>query len=176
MPPKLKLRGQKVEWQTRVRYLGVQIDRFMRMVAQVEHVIHRRRAARSMMRPVLRSHLPLRVKVDLYKGYIRSRLTYVAPAWYALCSASQRKRIQAQHNIASRMVMEVGRYLLNVVIARDPCIETVEEFIQRIARPMYDIADQGLYEFLWNIAPTHKRSPSALPLSRELLKTPPPKN
>ncbi|GBP24654.1 hypothetical protein EVAR_15860_1 [Eumeta japonica] len=31
-----------------------------------------------------------------------------------------------------------GRYVLNDVIARDLCIETVQEFIQRIARRMYD--------------------------------------
>ncbi|GBP33358.1 hypothetical protein EVAR_30948_1 [Eumeta japonica] len=49
MPPKLRLRGQEVDWQTRVRYLGVQIDRSMRMAAQVEHVIHQSRAVRSML-------------------------------------------------------------------------------------------------------------------------------
>ncbi|GBP70193.1 hypothetical protein EVAR_46688_1 [Eumeta japonica] len=109
MPPKLRLRGQDVEWQTKVRYLGVQIDRSMRMAAQVEQVIHQSRAARSMLRPVLRSHLPLRAKLALYKGYIRSRLTYAAPAWYALCSTSQRKRIQAQQSIALRMIVGAGR-------------------------------------------------------------------
>ncbi|GBP26006.1 hypothetical protein EVAR_84566_1 [Eumeta japonica] len=51
MPPKLRLRGQDVEWQTKVRYLGVQIDRSMRMAAQVEQAIHQSRAARSMLRP-----------------------------------------------------------------------------------------------------------------------------
>ncbi|GBP78554.1 hypothetical protein EVAR_61565_1 [Eumeta japonica] len=145
------------------------------MAAQVKHVIHQSRAARSMLRPVFRSHLPLRAKIVLYKGYIRSRLTYVAPAWYALCSASQRKRIQAQQSIALRMIVGAGRYVLNDVIARDFCIETVEEFIQRIARRMYDIADQGPYELLRNMAPTHERSPSGRPLPRELVKTPPPK-
>ncbi|GBP65548.1 RNA-directed DNA polymerase from mobile element jockey [Eumeta japonica] len=80
------------EWLDKWR---VAIDPSIRMAAQVEQVIHRNRAARSMLRPVLRSHLPLRAKLALYKGYIRSRLTYAAPAWYALCSTSQRKRIQA---------------------------------------------------------------------------------
>ncbi|GBP44805.1 hypothetical protein EVAR_86621_1 [Eumeta japonica] len=47
MPPKLRLREQGVKWQTRVRYLRVQIDRNMRMVAQVEHVIHQNGAART---------------------------------------------------------------------------------------------------------------------------------
>ncbi|GBP76657.1 hypothetical protein EVAR_51142_1 [Eumeta japonica] len=128
-----------------------------------------------MLRPVLRSHLPLRAKLALYKGYIRSRLTYAAPAWYALCSTTQRKRIQAQQSIALRMIVGAGRYVLNDVIARDLCIETVEEFIRRIARRMFDIADQGPHEFLRNIAPTHERSPSGRPLPREITKTPPPK-
>ncbi|GBP95861.1 RNA-directed DNA polymerase from mobile element jockey [Eumeta japonica] len=132
MPPKLRLRGQEVEWQTRVRYLGVQTDRSMHMAAQEEHVTHQSRAAWSMLRPVLRSRLPLRTKVALYKGYIRSRLTYAAPAWYALCSASQRKKIQAQQNITLRTIVEAGRYVINDVFARDLCIETVEEFIQRL--------------------------------------------
>ncbi|GBP82361.1 hypothetical protein EVAR_99501_1 [Eumeta japonica] len=96
MPPKLRLQGQDVEWQTRVRYLGVKIDRSMRMAAQVEYVINQSRATRSMLPPVLWA---------LYKSYIRSQLTYTAPAWYALCSTSQRKRIQAQQNIALRMLV-----------------------------------------------------------------------
>ncbi|GBP09967.1 hypothetical protein EVAR_92499_1 [Eumeta japonica] len=83
------------------------------------------------------------------------------------------KRIQAQQSIALRMIVGAGRYVLNDVIPRDLCIETVEEFIQRIARRMFDIADQGPNEFLRNIAPTHERSPSGRPLPREITKTPP---
>ncbi|GBP41086.1 hypothetical protein EVAR_32908_1 [Eumeta japonica] len=46
----------------------------------------------------------------------------------------------------------------------------------RIACRMFDIADQGPYEFLRNITPTQEGSPSGGPLPRELLKTPPSKN
>ncbi|GBP61860.1 hypothetical protein EVAR_97302_1 [Eumeta japonica] len=76
----------------------------------------------------------------------QSRAEHAASTWYALCSASQRKKIQAQQNTALRMIVGAGRYVLNDVITRDLCIETVEEFIQRIARRMFDIADQGPYE------------------------------
>ncbi|GBP27931.1 hypothetical protein EVAR_83560_1 [Eumeta japonica] len=73
------------------------------------------------------------------------------------------------------MIVGVGRYVLNDVIARDLCIETVEEFIQRIARRRYNITDQGPYEFLRNIAPIHERSPSGRPVLRKLIKKSPPK-
>ncbi|GBP08238.1 hypothetical protein EVAR_72892_1 [Eumeta japonica] len=68
------------------------------------------------------SHLPLRIKVALYKGCIRSRITYAVPAWYALCSTSQRKRIQSQQNIALQMIVGSGWYILNDVVARDLCL------------------------------------------------------
>ncbi|GBO98633.1 RNA-directed DNA polymerase from mobile element jockey [Eumeta japonica] len=81
-----------------------------------------------------------------------------------------RKRIQMQQDIALQMIVRVGLYVLNNVIARELRIETVEEFIQHLARQMYDIADQGPYEFLRNIALIHERSPGGRLLSREHLK------
>ncbi|GBP22587.1 hypothetical protein EVAR_84827_1 [Eumeta japonica] len=124
MPPKLRLRGQDVEWQTKVRYLGVQIDRSMRMAAQVEQAIHQSRAARSMLRQC--SIAPAaQGQTRPIQGLHTFRLTYAAPAVRTL-SISQRKRIQAQQSIALRMIVGAGRYVLNDVIARDLRIETVE--------------------------------------------------
>ncbi|GBP00860.1 hypothetical protein EVAR_2205_1 [Eumeta japonica] len=84
---------------------------------------------------------------------------------------SQRKRIQSQQNIVLRMILGVGWYNLNDVIACDRHIEIVGEFIQHRARWMYDLADQGPHEFLRNIAPMHERSPSGRPLPGELIKS-----
>ncbi|GBP78730.1 hypothetical protein EVAR_54541_1 [Eumeta japonica] len=64
------------------------------------------------------------------------------------------------------MIVGVRRYVLNDVIARDFCIETVEEFIQRIARRMFEITDQVPYKFLRSIAPTQERSPSVRPFPK----------
>ncbi|GBP92087.1 hypothetical protein EVAR_68073_1 [Eumeta japonica] len=61
--------------------------------------------------------------------------------------------------------------VLNDVIPRDLCIETVEEFIQYSARGMYDIAEKSPHEFFQNIAPMQERSLSGRPLPREFLKT-----
>ncbi|GBP49146.1 hypothetical protein EVAR_80814_1 [Eumeta japonica] len=78
MPDKLRLRGQAVEWNTRVRYLGVHIDRSLRMTPQINHVIQTSRAACAKLRPILASRLPIRTNVAIYKCYVRSRLTYAA--------------------------------------------------------------------------------------------------
>ncbi|GBP72303.1 hypothetical protein EVAR_24871_1 [Eumeta japonica] len=78
LPPKLKFRGQEVEWQTSVRYLGVQIDRFLRIIAQGEQVIHKSRAARGMLHMDLgiveyRSRNDRRSGMERYEQRNRSR-------------------------------------------------------------------------------------------------------
>ncbi|GBP33484.1 hypothetical protein EVAR_23887_1 [Eumeta japonica] len=69
---------------------------------------------------------------------------------------------------------EAGRYVLNDVIARYLRTETVEEFITHLAHRLHDFADQGLHEFVRNIAPMHERLPSGQLLPRQLIKSPPP--
>ncbi|KAL0810395.1 hypothetical protein ABMA28_010540 [Loxostege sticticalis] len=174
MPPPLKLRGSDIEWQSQVTYLGCRIDRSLRMVSQVNHVVSQAKMARAMLRPVLTSRLPLRAKLSVYKTYVRSRLTYAAPAWYSLCSPAQRSKLQVQQNISLRVLTGAGRYVRNDVIARDLRIPSVEEFVVGLARRMFDRADHGPHRHLHNIAPLHTRPPDATgrPLPRDLLSDP----
>ncbi|KAJ0173910.1 hypothetical protein K1T71_010056 [Dendrolimus kikuchii] len=175
-PEPLKLRGQEIEWQTSVKYLGVHIDRSLSMCLQAERVINETRAAGALLRPVLDSKLPLRTKIGVYKTYLRSRLTYAAPAWYALCSTTRRSRIQARQNIALRVCTGAGRYVRNDVIARDVGIPSVEEFVAKMARRMFDRADNGGHTSLHGIAPLHARPPDHqrtwLPTPRDLIRSP----
>ncbi|KAJ2937413.1 hypothetical protein O0L34_g19102 [Tuta absoluta] len=176
LPPPLSLRGQQVNWTSSVKYLGCHIDRALRMVPMVTHVTNQAKGARALLRPVLKSRLPLRTKLKMYKTYIRPRLTYAAPAWYALTSRTQRKKLQIVQNLSLRMVVDAGRYVRNDVIARDLRISSVEEFVRSLARRMYDRADNGPHAHLQNIAPHHARPPDerrrAVP--RDLLRSPTP--
>lgn len=159
MPPPLQLRGQNVKWERSVKYLGVLIDGDLSMRSQTSHAVHQAKAARALLRPVLISKLPLKTKVCIYKMYIRSRLTYAAPAWYALCSASQRKRIQVVQNVSLRMSSGAPWCVRNDVIARDVQIQSVEEFVVRMSRRMFDCADNGPHPHLHNIAPPPPHAP-----------------
>ncbi|KAJ0181491.1 hypothetical protein K1T71_003576 [Dendrolimus kikuchii] len=159
MPKQLQLRGQEIEWQTSVQYLGAHIDRSLSMRLQVEKAVNNTRAARALLRPVLSSSLPLRTKIGVYKTYLRSRLTYAAPAWYALCSASNKKLLQKQQNITLRMCTDAGRYVRNDVIARDTGVPSVEDFVVMSARRMFDRADNCRHTHLNGIAPLHARPP-----------------
>ncbi|RVE41206.1 hypothetical protein evm_014144, partial [Chilo suppressalis] len=149
-PPKLTLDGHQIEWASSTKYLGVTIDKNIRMVAHAEEAITKSRKARAALRPILTSNLPLRTKV-------------------------QKKRIQKQQNAALRILTGAGRYVRNDVIARDLKIETVEEFVSRLARAMFSRADQGPYLHLQGLAPInsasspgpgrHRRAPRPTPRS-----------
>lgn len=81
LPSPLFLRGKIIQWTPTVKYLGCVIDRSLSMASMVRHLVNQTKAARSMLRPVLASTLPLKTKISMYKMYLRSRLTYAAPAW-----------------------------------------------------------------------------------------------
>ncbi|GBP68754.1 hypothetical protein EVAR_99024_1 [Eumeta japonica] len=162
MPPKLRFRGQEVEWQTRVRYLGVQIDRSIHMVTQVEHVIRQSRVAKILIAEP-RGAYCAQFSHRIYRSEPKS------PCIKTTSIPSLRTRLQhSTHSVPHRK----GR-------GSSPAEHRPTDGRgsgTRIARRMCDIADQGPYEFSRNIAPMHERSPSSRPLLRELLKTPPPKN
>ncbi|GBP79532.1 hypothetical protein EVAR_89898_1 [Eumeta japonica] len=104
MASQLCLREQDVECKSCVRYLSVHIDRSLRMISQVDYAIQQSWTIRAKLRPVLMSRLLTRIKITICNCYIRSRLTYAAPVWYALCSKQQRRRFQAQQNIVLQMI------------------------------------------------------------------------
>lgn len=87
-------------------------------------------------------------------------------------SPSQRSRLQAQQSLSLRIIVKAGQYVRNDVIARDLGVESLLEFVIRLARNMYERAENGPHEHLHNIAPLHARPPDGTALPRELLVPP----
>ncbi|RVE41424.1 hypothetical protein evm_013925 [Chilo suppressalis] len=102
-PPKLTLKGKPIDWASSITYLGIKIDKGLRLNAQAEAAITKSRGARAALRPVLKSNLPLRTK-------------------------TQKTRLQQQQNVALRIITQAQRYVLNEVIARDLKMESIEDF------------------------------------------------
>ncbi|GBP37098.1 hypothetical protein EVAR_19227_1 [Eumeta japonica] len=63
MPTQLRL-SQVAEWKGCVRYLD-DIDRSLRIVLQMDHVIQMGRAARAKLCPLLTSRVPIRTKIAI---------------------------------------------------------------------------------------------------------------
>ncbi|KAI8438877.1 hypothetical protein MSG28_011214 [Choristoneura fumiferana] len=124
----------------------------------------------------LRSRLPTRAKLGVYKTYVRSRLTYAAPAWYALVGDCNRKRLDAQQSLSLRATVDAPRYVRNEVIARDLGVEPLGRFIEDLATRMFGRADRSRFRHLSELAPYHRRPPDKKGLPRDLARatTPPP--
>ena len=171
-PPPLRLLGEQVPWKPRITYLGVTIDRRLLMTGQVKKATAAAKAALFLLRPLLRSSLPLRTKLALYKAYVRPHLTYATPAWYALTSEHQRKKLQVVQNIALRHVTQAPYYVRNSTLQRDLRIESLEEHIGRLAVKAFSRADISDHLHLQNIAPWHTRPPDRKRLPRDILTLP----
>jgi hypothetical protein len=143
LPPKLILAGQTIAWVNKTSYLGCCIDRCLSMVAHVDATTTAARTTRAILRPVLSSRLPLKTKIGVYKSYVRSRLPYAAPAWYALCAPTQRTKLQTVQNKALRYITDAGRFVTNKVIHRDLKMQFVEDFVGALARAMFGRADRS---------------------------------
>lgn len=132
-PRKLTMMGEDIDWTPQAKYLGVTIDRSLSMKHHIKAVVSQVRAARALLRPVLSSRLPLRVKIGVYKTYIRPRITYAAPAWYALVGECNRQRLRAQQSLTLRTIVDAPYYVRNTTISRDLGVESLDGFIERLA-------------------------------------------
>lgn len=139
------------------------------MGPHVEAVVNQTRAARALLRSVLQSRLPLRTKVGVYKAYIRTRLTYAAPAWFQLVAETNRKRLRAQQSISLRTITAAPRYVRNDVIQRDLRVESLDDFIVRLATDMFARADASSLPHIRDMAPLHARPPDGRAYQRDLL-------
>ncbi|KAJ8710242.1 hypothetical protein PYW07_009608 [Mythimna separata] len=169
LPPRLKLCGAEIEWAPRAKYLGVTIDRRLTMGAHARNVAAQGRAVRHRLKPVLSSRLPVRVKLGIYKAYIRPVLTYAAPAWFALTCETNRVPLRAQQHLALRSVVDAPHIVRNDIIQRDLGMESLDEFVRRLATGMFARADASAWPHVKHLAPWHARPPDARRLPRDLV-------
>ena len=173
LPPPLSLQGQQVPWTPKATYLGVVLDRRLNMTHHVKKATQAARVALFLLRPLLRSRLPLRTKRALYKAYVRPHLVYASPAWYALLSTQQQKNLQVVQNLSLRRVTQAPFCVRNSTLHRDLRMESLEEHVGRLASNMFRRADASDHLHIRNIAPLHARPPDARhQLPRDIL--PPP--
>ncbi|XP_061708251.1 uncharacterized protein LOC133518604 [Cydia pomonella] len=129
------------------------------MKPHVDEVVRRVKTARTLLRPVLCSNLPRRTKLGIYKTYIRSRLTYAAPAWYAMTAETHKKRLRAQENAALRTIVNAPRFVRNIDIQRGLKWQSLDTFISQLSSKMFERADHSRHLHLQGIAPLHARPP-----------------
>ena len=97
--------------------------------------------------PLLRSSLPSRAKLIMYKTYIRPMMTYATPAW-SFISKSSMKRLQAVQNNVFRLIGWYNRYTEIEKMQSD--LETIKlkSFMKHLALKLYGSARNSRNKYI----------------------------
>ncbi|XP_041973394.1 uncharacterized protein LOC121729071 [Aricia agestis] len=167
-PAPLKIGDAEIPWGRTAKYLGMIIDRSLSMSAQCQAAVNGAKAAVAQLHPAYSSpQIPLNMRIALYKLYVRSRLTYAAPAWHHLLSDSHKRTLQRVQNKVLRRIAGAPWYVRNDTIARDLRVESVEAFVAQLSKSLFARADASRLPELANLAPWHARPPDRHRLPRD---------
>lgn len=84
----LMLKNIKLQWTNSIKYLGVHIDNNFTFNKHVNYVTTHAKVAKNCLFPLINSHssLPLKIRLNIYKTYIRLIFTYATPTWESIGS------------------------------------------------------------------------------------------
>lgn len=135
----LVVASKNVEWENRVKYLGVVLDKKLTFKQHIEHSLNKATKASRALYSMLnrRSQLDINNKLLLYKVAIRPILTYASPVF---CSAAKShiNKLQMFQNKMLRMILDIRwnpetqRYPATTSDIHDQAeIETIPEILEK---------------------------------------------
>ena len=132
-PEPVTLDGQPIEWTGRVKYLGVLFDSRLTFAAHAQHKLTEARKLTGLLDPLIgrRSTLPRGTRVTIFLACVRSAVLYACTAWWALCSRTNRTKLQAVQNKFLRRVTKQPWFVRNETIRRGLHVPTMEEFARK---------------------------------------------
>ncbi|KAH8307802.1 hypothetical protein KR044_005083, partial [Drosophila immigrans] len=124
-----RLNGQSVVNKTIQRYLGIHLDKKLRMHHHITQLCIRLKATYYKLEWLLgtNSKLSTNCKVTIYKQMIAPIWKYALPIWGAVASTTQVRRIEVCQNLIIRRIVKASWYTRNEVIRDIYNIKTIEE-------------------------------------------------
>ena len=159
----------------RDRYLGVRLDRRLCFNAHVTETLAKARGVRAKLSPFLscRSRLAMRTKLTIYLLFLRSVLTYAAPAWWSLLSTTNRCRLEAFQSRTLRSLTGSPWFVRNDVIRRGLRVPTLTSFVRSLALTLFAKASTSTFPYLRTISASEPPPPIRVKRPRALLDDPP---
>lgn len=135
----IKINGQDIKWQPTVKYLGVTLDSGLKFNNHIVQSTTKARRIRAALYPMLNSHspLPIQVKLSIIKMYISTILSYAGPAWGALISNSNWKKIEAVQNIALRTITGTPWFVRNDVLRHSLRVKSIKDSVITASHRMF---------------------------------------
>lgn len=134
----IELNGHDIPWSRTAKYLGVEMDQGLTFTKHVTMVVNKTKYARAKLNCLIgrKSNLLLKTKLRIINAVILPILLYASTAWGYTCRTN-RKKIQAQHNISLRTAVNAYRYTPNRIIHRDLESTRVLELMRRKAESVF---------------------------------------
>lgn len=153
----LRVQNQDVHWSNSVKYLGVRFDSKLTFAKHANDTYNKARRIRAALYPILckDSPLPIGVKVTILKMYITSILTYAGPAWAALISENQWKKLNAVQNIALRTITNSPWFVRNSVLHHSSGIKDIKKLIIQATHNMFHKTTTSSFPHLYSLGITN---------------------
>ncbi|KAL4141858.1 hypothetical protein QTP88_004414 [Uroleucon formosanum] len=122
-------KGVPIPSMAQVKYLGIVLDK---RLTWGPHLKSKRKSLNSrshLLRPILKSKLPIHNKIQIYKSLLRPIWSYGAQIW-GCAKPTQIKTIEAFQSISLRTITSAPWFVSNHTLHKDLKIETVENLVK----------------------------------------------
>lgn len=143
------IENQPIQWTESAKYLGITMDRKLLFRDHITNVINKAKTVKRQLYCLIgrNSKLNLRLKVQIYKQYIRPILLYSSPTW--CCAANTHvKKIQTLQNITLRQIVNAPWYIRNKDIHKDLKIRDIKDEIILSTEKLYSKAENHSNDLL----------------------------
>jgi len=164
----LQMEGNTIKWSTKTKYLGVTIDSKLHFTSHVTNAINKTKAAKHCLFPVINknSSIPLKMKLHVYKTYLRPMLTYAGPAWASNISQSSWKKLESTQSTILRTITDSEWFVRNSTIRNFAEIPTIRHHIQTEISKLKSTISNSKHSHISNIS--KRTSPKQLFVNRPI--------
>jgi hypothetical protein len=120
-----------IEWQDKIKYLGVLLDKKLNFSNHVNYVIQKAIGNLIKLYPIFKNkYLSLHSKKIFYKSLIRSSMLYACPVWSLTCQSNLNK-LQVTQNKFLRIIGNFRKFTPISVIHEETKMEYIYECMNR---------------------------------------------
>lgn len=149
----ITINGQTIKWSSNAKYLGVTIDRKIRVTKHIQNITKKATQVRGILYPLLntKSPIPIKAKISILRTYVLPILSYAGAAWAPYATKTQWKQIEAVQTIGLRTITGLPKFVRNKILLHSTNSRNIEETIKRQSTAMFYKNSKSPYPHIRNL-------------------------
>lgn len=158
---KIKVNDNALDWQNEVKYLGVILDSKLTLSANIKHNILKAKKAISTLYCLLKrsSRVDQKLKISMYKAYIRPILCYACPVFTHIAQTHLNK-LQVQQNKALRMVLNAPLRTRIKKLHERANILSITDYTHKLTKNFFERCDINKNNLIRNLGTNKFSTPN----------------